>query len=116
MIDKFQFILVKDPHFMFSFKNNIRKHGWEKQIDDKIHQIIKYAKEKNINNIFFTGDVFEKSNKKDWSLNQLQQNKKRFVQFKKAGLSIFSNAAIMIISRDMKQLTVQPLVNWSNWV
>jgi Icc-related predicted phosphoesterase len=91
MIPSFEFLLIKDPHFMFGFRNNVRKHGWEKDIDDKINQIINYAHQNNIQNIFFTGDVFEKNKKKDWSFNQLQQNKARLKRFKKAGLKIYSN-------------------------
>jgi len=87
----FDFIVVKDPHFMFGFRNSIRKYGWERKIDSKINQIIEYAKVNNIKNIFFTGDVFEKSKKKDWSFNQLQQNKERLQKFKNAGLEIYSN-------------------------
>ncbi len=88
----FNFLLIKDPHFMFGFRNNIRKHGWERDIDSKISQIIDYAGTNGINNLFFTGDVFEKSKKKDWSLNQLQQNKKRLRRFKTAGIDVYSNA------------------------
>jgi predicted phosphodiesterase len=91
MIPSFEFLLIKDPHFMFGFRNNIRKHGWEKDIDDKIDQIINYATSNNITYIFFTGDVFEKNKRKDWSFNQLQQNKSRLKRFKNAGLTIFSN-------------------------
>jgi UDP-2,3-diacylglucosamine pyrophosphatase LpxH len=91
MIPSFDFILIKDPHFMFGFRSNIRKHGWEKDIDDKIDQIITYALNNNIENIFFTGDVFEKNRKKDWSFNQHQQNKARLKKFKRAGLKVFSN-------------------------
>ncbi len=92
MQNSFNFLLIKDPHFMFGFRNNIRKHGWEHDIDSKINQIISYAETNSIKYIFFTGDVFEKSKKKDWSLNQLQQNKKRLKRFKKAGIEIYSNA------------------------
>jgi len=92
MVDSFDFIMVKDPHFMFGFRNAIRKHGWERDIDDKIDQIISYALDNKIENIFFTGDVFEKSKKKDWSFNQFQANKERLEKFKNAGLKIFSNA------------------------
>lgn len=91
-MNAFNFILIKDPHFQFGFRNNIRKHGWENDIDKKIDQIIIYAKENNINHLFFTGDIFEKSHKKDWSLNQLQQNKKRLKRFKTAGIEVYSNA------------------------
>jgi len=91
MIDSFEYLVVKDPHFMFGFRNNVRKHGWEQAIDNKISQIIEYACSNNIKNIFFTGDVFEKSKKKDWSFNQLQQNKSRLLRFKNAGLDVYSN-------------------------
>jgi UDP-2,3-diacylglucosamine pyrophosphatase LpxH len=83
--------MVKDPHFMFGFRNNIRKHGWEKHIDSKIDQIINYAVENKIKRVIFTGDVFEKSKKADWSFNQHQQNKERLKRFKNAGIEIFSN-------------------------
>jgi len=88
----FDFILVKDPHLMFGFRSNIRKHGWERAIDNKLDQIISYAIANNIKNIFFTGDVFEKSKKKDWSFNQMQANKERLLKFKRAGLTIYSNS------------------------
>ena len=91
MIPSFEFIFIKDPHFMYGFRNNIRRPGWEKVIDDKLDQIINYAKENNIKYIFFAGDVFEKNRKKDWSFNQLQQNKMRLKLFKKAGLEIYTN-------------------------
>jgi predicted phosphodiesterase len=90
--NSFEYILIKDPHFMFGFRNNIRKHGWERDIDYKIDQIINYARDNNITNLFFTGDIFEKSRKKDWSLNQFQQNKKRLIKFYDAGIKVFSNA------------------------
>jgi DNA repair exonuclease SbcCD nuclease subunit len=92
MVESFNFILIKDPHFMFGFRNNVRKHGWERDIDNKITQIIDYATTNDITNILFTGDIFEKSKKKDWSLNQLQQNKQRLKRFKTAGLTVYSNA------------------------
>jgi hypothetical protein len=76
---------------MFGFRNNIRKHGWERAIDNKISQIIAYATENKIPRIIFTGDIFEKSKKKDWSFNQLQQNKARLMRFKLAGIDIYSN-------------------------
>jgi len=90
-IDSFEFLLIKDPHFMFGFRNNIRKYGWEKFIDYKIDQIITYAKENNVSRVFFTGDVFEKSKKKEWSFNQLQENKKRLYKFKNEGIEVYSN-------------------------
>jgi len=92
MVNSFNFIMIKDPHFMFGFRNAVRKHGWERAIDHKINQIISYALENKIENIFFTGDVFEKSKKKDWSFNQFQANKERLEKFKNAGLNIYSNA------------------------
>lgn len=91
MIESFNYIVIKDPHFMFGFRNNIRKHGWERHIDAKLEQIQNYALEHGIVNIFFTGDVFEKSKKKDWSFNQMQQNKERLQKFKKLGLNVYSN-------------------------
>lgn len=91
MVESFNYLVIKDPHFMFGFRNNIRKHGWERHIDDKLSQIQNYALDNNIQNIFFTGDVFEKSKKKDWSLNQLLQNKDRLKKFKNLGLTVFSN-------------------------
>ncbi len=92
MNNYFEYVLVKDPHFSFAFRNNIRKHPWEKAIDDKIEQIITYMTNNNIKNLFFTGDVFDKSKRKDWSFNQFQANKKRLKQFKDAGIVIYSNA------------------------
>jgi Icc-related predicted phosphoesterase len=91
MIGSFDYLLIKDPHFMFGFRNNVRRHGWERAIDHKISQIINYATENKIENIIFTGDIFEKSKKKDWSFNQLQQNKARLMRFKLAGIDIYSN-------------------------
>ncbi len=91
MNNYFEYILVKDPHFAFAFRNNVRKHPWERAIDDKIDQIITYMNDKNIKNLFFTGDIFDKSKKKDWSLNQFQANKKRLKRFKSAGINVFSN-------------------------
>jgi len=91
MLQTFNFIVVKDPHLMYGFRNNIRKHGWEKDIDSKLLQIISYAKTNNIKTVIFTGDVFEKSRKKDWSLNQLQENKKRLKWFKKEDIVVISN-------------------------
>lgn len=91
MVNNFNYIVVKDPHFMFGFRNNIRKHGWERVIDSKLEQIQQYALANNITNIFFTGDVFEKSKKKDWSFNQLQQNRERLQRFKNLGLTVYSN-------------------------
>lgn len=90
-LESFEYLLIKDPHFMFGFRNNIRKHGWEKAIDDKIYQIINYAKDQGIKNIIFTGDVFEKSKRVDWSFKQFQENKYRLEMFKTAGLEVYSN-------------------------
>lgn len=87
----FKFVLVKDPHFMFGFKNRIRKSGWEADIDSKINQIISHCLTNDIKYVLFTGDVSEKSRKRDWSLNQILQNKKRLRKFKTAGLMIISN-------------------------
>ncbi len=92
MNNYFEYVLVKDPHFSFAFRNNVRKHPWERAIDDKIEQIITYMTNNNIKNLFFTGDVFDKSKKKDWSLNQYQANKERLKRFKKAGIDVYSNA------------------------
>jgi len=86
----FNFLLLKDPHFMFGFKNNIRKKGWEKAIDSKIDQIISYCITHKITTVIITGDLFEKSNEKNWSFKQFQQNKKRLLAFKDAGLTVFS--------------------------
>ncbi len=91
-INHFDYVLVKDPHLAFGFRNNIRKSGWEKAIDDKLQQIITYMTDNKIENLFFTGDIFDKSRRKDWSLNQYQANKKRLKQFKDAGIKIYSNA------------------------
>jgi len=91
MNNAFEYLLIKDPHFMFGFRNNIRRSGWEKAIHDKITQIITYALEHNIKNIVFTGDVFEKSYKKDWSFSQLQQNRTALERFKKSDLTVYSN-------------------------
>jgi len=90
VMNSFDFIVIKDPHFMFGFKNRIRKSKWEIDIDDKINQVINYCLTDNIKKIIFTGDVFEKSRKRDWSLNQGIQNKKRLRMFKDAGIEIFS--------------------------
>ncbi len=90
-MEAFDYLLLKDPHLMFGFRNNIRKHGWERAIDSKLEQVQQYALDNGIKNIFFTGDVFEKSSKKDWSFNQLQQNKERLQKFKNLGLDIYSN-------------------------
>jgi len=89
VINDFNFIFVKDMHLMFNFRNNIRKPGWEKAIDSKLIQIINYMKANNINVLFTSGDVFEKT--KDWSFKQFQANKERLLWFKKAGIQIYSN-------------------------
>ena len=89
--NKYRSIVIKDPHFMFGFRNNIRKAGWENDIDSKIFQVIDYALVNEIKKIQFTGDVSEKSRRRDWSLNQLQQNKKRLQYFKDADLEVISN-------------------------
>ncbi len=91
MVESFDYLMIKDPHFMFGFRSNIRKAKWENAIDDKLKQIIDYAKEHNIKNIFFTGDVFEKSKRVEWSFKQFQENKHRLEMFKTAGLDIYSN-------------------------
>ena len=90
-MSKLEYLVIKDPHFMFGFRNNIRRSGWEKAIHDKITQIIDYALLNSIHNIFFTGDVFEKSYKKDWSFSQLQHNKFALERFRNAGLTVYSN-------------------------
>lgn len=87
----FKYIVIKDPHFMFGFKNRIRKSGWEKDVDDKLHQIINWCLSNDYKYVLFTGDVSEKSRKRDWSLNQLTQNKNRLRKFKQAGLTVISN-------------------------
>jgi len=89
--DKLEYLMIKDPHFSFSFRNNIRKAGWERAIDDKLTQIIDYALLNQISSILFTGDVFEKSKRRDWSFAQFQANKKRLQRFKDAGLVVYSN-------------------------
>lgn len=88
---EFNNIVIKDPHFMFGFRNNIRKPGWESDIDNKLNQVIEYAVNNSIKKIQFTGDVSEKSRRRDWSLSQLQQNKKRLQLFKDAQLILISN-------------------------
>lgn len=85
-----EYIFIKDPHFMFGFRNNIRKPGWEKDIDYKITQIIEYCKSNNINIIIFSGDVFEKSKKSDWNFNQVIANKSRLKQFKANNIEVYS--------------------------
>ncbi len=92
MNNTFEYVLIKDPHFAFAFRNNIRKHPWEKAIDDKLDQIISYMISNKVKNLFFTGDVFDKSIKKKWSLSQFQANKKRLQRFKNAGIDLYSNA------------------------
>ncbi len=91
MNNSFEFILVKDPHFQYAFRNNIRLSGWEKDIDHKINQIISYMTDHSIKNLFFTGDVFDKSKRKDWSFSQFQANMERLRWFKDAGIKIYSN-------------------------
>jgi len=89
MTDSFEYIFVKDMHLMFKFRNNIRKHGWEKDIDYKLKQIIDYMVVNNIKYLFTAGDIFEKT--KDWSFKQFQANMDRLKLFKKAGITLFSN-------------------------
>ena len=87
----FRYLVIKDPHLMFGFKNRIRKSGWEADIDSKLNQIITYCQTNSIKTILLTGDISEKSRKRDWSLNQMLQNKKRLRLFKKAGIELISN-------------------------
>jgi len=91
-MERFEYIMVKDMHLMFSFRNNIRKSGWEINIDKKINQMIEYCLDNDIKYIITTGDIFEKQKAKDWSFTQFQANKKRLQWIKDAGLTLISNA------------------------
>jgi len=61
--------VVKDPHFMFGFKNNIRAPKWEQDILLKIEFIVDTLREKDIKYLLLTGDVFDKNKGSDWSFN-----------------------------------------------
>ncbi len=87
----FEYVFVKDMHLMYNFRNNIRKPGWEKAIDDKLQQILDYMKINKIEYLFTAGDIFDKSIKKQWSFSQFQANMERLRWFKEAGIKIYSN-------------------------
>ncbi len=76
-------------HLMYNFRNNVRKPGWEKAIDDKLQQIIDYMNINNITDLFTAGDIFDKTT--DWSFKQFQANIERLRWFKDAGIKIHSN-------------------------
>jgi predicted phosphodiesterase len=90
-MDNLDYIFVKDMHLSFSFRNRIRRHGWERHIDDKLNQIIRYMKDNNITYLFTAGDIFDRSKRKDWSFSQFQANKARLQKFKDAGIVLYSN-------------------------
>ena len=91
MSNSFNYVFIKDMHLQFGFQVGIRKRGWEKDVDNKLRQIIDYMRANNIKYLFTAGDIFDKSLRKQWSFSQFQANKKRLQWFEDAGISIYSN-------------------------
>ena len=86
MIENFNFISIKDPHFMFGFEPPRQriKYIFEKDIDSKIDFIIDYGVKNNINILILTGDIFEVYKSSKWNFSQhFLENKKRLLKLKK---------------------------------
>jgi len=83
-------LIIKDPHLKLGFRDNIRKSGWEKDMENKHDFIIEYALKNNIKNIIFTGDVFDKQ--RQWSFKQFIKNKEIIKKYKESNLELFSIA------------------------
>lgn len=86
----FKFITMKDPHLSFGFQNRIRKN-YEKNILQKLNFVKEFCKENNIQNVIFTGDVFDSSTEDKWSFKKYRKNKRVLENFKEDYLQLFSN-------------------------
>jgi len=69
-----QFLIVKDPHLAFGFQHKIRKN-YEEDIRAKLAYISDYCLQHNVENIVFTGDVFDAQYEKKWYFRQYLKNK-----------------------------------------
>ena len=89
---------IKDPHLMFGFSNNIRKtrtggtrNSWEKDILSKLEFIASEMKSKGISILIFSGDIFDRSKRSDWSFNKWLIHKKILETiFLDQGITIYS--------------------------
>jgi DNA repair exonuclease SbcCD nuclease subunit len=89
---------IKDPHLMFGFSNNIRKplgngsgNSWEKNIYRKLEFIADRMIASGIYILIFSGDVFDRSKRSDWSFNKWIKHKKCLEEiFLSKGIEIYS--------------------------
>jgi len=85
-------IFIKDPHLAFGFQNRIRK-DYERDVREKLDFVSNYALQNNINNIVFTGDVFDHQHERGWSFKQFKKNKEVLEEyFVNRGLQLWSVA------------------------
>ena len=86
----FEFITMKDPHFSFGFQNRIRT-SYEKHILQKLDFVKDYCAKDEVENLIFTGDVFDSSAEDKWSFKKYRKNKRVLEQFSKQGINLYSN-------------------------
>ena len=85
-------IFIKDPHLAFGFQNRIRK-DYEGDVRKKLEFVSNYALNNNIDNIIFTGDVFDHQYERGWSFKQFLKNKEILEEyFVSRGLQLWSIA------------------------
>ena len=89
MNNHFRFVTAKDPHYNFGFRDNIRFNRNE-QVKEKMKFKKDYMHKNNINDLFYTGDVFDSNEIEKWSFKKYLETKKEFEKFSK-GIDIWSN-------------------------
>lgn len=87
-------ITIKDTHFRFGFDSpSSRSNSFEEDVDAKINFISDFCIANKIDYIVITGDVFDITSSKKWTLHHINENKKRLQKLKDAtGNPILSNA------------------------
>jgi len=85
-------IFIKDPHLAFGFQNRIRKN-YDEDVAAKLDFVSNYAVQNDIENIVFTGDVFDHQHERGWSFKQFKKNKESLEKyFIDRGLKLWSIA------------------------
>ena len=85
-----KFATMKDPHLSMGFQNNVRT-SYEKHLTAKFDFVKGYCHDNQIENMIFTGDVFDSSTEDKWSFKKYRKNKRFLENFKGQHISIFSN-------------------------